>query len=91
MKESPLARALNPNKPLDRPLSQAEKWVINVLLSPTQGERPDDATRTLIINISQQSPSQWLTTATKHPEIVEALHSFLYGNLCERAAGKPCR
>lgn len=86
MSNSPLFDSMNPNRPMDRPLTMTERQVVYVLLDPSKGERPDPATEKLIKNISKETPAQWLVTVKKHPEIVQAIYSFIYGNLAERAS-----
>jgi hypothetical protein len=84
MPGSPLSRSLKANKPVDQPLSKSERQVIYTLYSTSKGEKPDAQTRDLILRIANETPAQWTETAKQHPDLVAAIHSYLYGNLIER-------
>lgn len=86
------SQALRIDKSLDKPLAQAEKWVLCVLMNCRTGNEPDDATRNDILWITKTKPCQWARIVAVCPEkaeIVQAVNDFFYGNLIERSvAGK---
>ena len=81
-------QALRVDKSFDKPLTQAEKWTLCVLMKCRLGNEPDANTRNDILWISRTDPNQWSRIVAKHPEkaeLIQAINNFFYGNLIERS------